>query len=466
MKQIKKHFILIPVLLFCIVTALFLIPKDHPDDKPTETVLLQDATSIYQQAKKSALANDLRLTVSKKILITFADEYLEESEVQVISIDRSHDKNARYTVTRELSYPAHTVSFEDTFINNDYYITLSSAKFHAPCSEENFTKNLPIALLNESLYSDIIGIDNGNSFRISFNGANSAEKWAVPEQYEFLSGSGTAIISKNHKLQSLSYVLSYKVESILFTASYDISTEYSSFEINAPDNISDFITLASPHGPEALERAVGLLLQVKKVTAEYDEEIYFEALGDHRKRKVSLSVNSLDPLAAQITTEVLLSNDSRLDQKDRTLKEETFSNNAYIKAINNGPLTEDPSVNADSMLQYLHNQLISTIVLPTYIESCATNSTAATMRFDFNGSSQVADFLGANASEQLYGDPNILHMEDTVIDTDQLICYIEIDQNTGLPLSSGINYSASYQNKEIPYHFTFTVLQTFDYSDA
>ena len=146
------------------------------------------------------------------------------------------------------------------------------------------------------------------------------------------------------------------------------------------------------------------------------------------------------------------------------MKAESFSNGQYHIATDDSETVQDPSIHAEAMNTYFRNQLISTIMLPEYIDSCTVVNSNETVRFQFTGNNAFAEFLCQNAGQQLYADAELLTDKATPIETANLTCYLEIDGITSLPLGSGIHYAGSYKAEGLPYSFTYDACQAYQYA--
>ena len=140
----------------------------------------------------------------------------------------------------------------------------------------------------------------------------------------------------------------------------------------------------------------------------------------------------------------VLSNDSDINQQIKHLKQETYINNTYAVQTDGQDAIVNPDITENAMQQYLQNLLLSTVMLPKFIASAEIVDAESTLQIHYTGTEEFAAFLRQNAGALLYQDPELLNAANSSINTAELICHITLDKQTGLPISSGINYSASF----------------------
>lgn len=465
MKQLCKYIPIIAGLAICFLVGTVLSLLAGNDDTTNKIVYIENPAELYDKAAKVLESGDLQLTVTVNTKITIDRTTYNESRKQVVRFDRSEPKDHRYCMQEELTMGTHRVVYENYYIDNNYYQVISGVPLQIVTNETlnkaTISKVFPAPALDQTLYKQITGIHTDDGYQIEFSEATALEDWAGPQQALLKSASGTAILSNDEHLLSCSYTAAFTYNSILYEVTCQLTPEPNPTVVTLPD--VSWIDVTAPEALLRLELAVGILVQANPIFATYQEDVYFEALGDRRGRIITLRLDDVAPLSGEIVTETTTTNDSRLDQSDKTIKTETFTDGKYTVLKNNGEVAIDPSIDADAMTAYLHNQLISTIMLPEYIANCTKEDNGATVRYNLTGNTAFAEFLCRNAGQQLYGDPELLTGETDSMETVHLTCFLELDRETGFPLASGIRYEGSYTAEGLPYRFTYEAAQTYQY---
>jgi len=465
MKRLRKYIPILIAPVICILVGVGLCLFAGTDNAPEKIIYIENAAELYANAAKALKSGDLQLTITESANITLGNTTYSKNSNAVIRFDKSDPEDHRYHIQEELIMGTHRIACEDYYIAGEHYQIISCIPFreHVNIPEESVSKIMPSPALDHRLYKQITGIQTDDGYRIEFSEATAVENWVSAEQVQLESASGTAFLSTDGRLLSCSYTAAFEYDSIRYAVSRQLTPEPIDVEINLPDQ--DWVSITASAAPLLLEQSVGILVQADPISANYQEEIYFEALGDRRSRSINIRLDSADPLSAQIVTETTATNDSRLGQSDITVKTEKFADGKYTVLKDDAEETFGLTVDSEAMTVYLHNQLISTIMLPEFIEDCTVEDKVATVRYHFTGNAAFAEFLCRNAGQQLYGNPELLIGKDVTVETDHLTCYLELDSKTRLPLASGISYQASYQNEGLPYHFTYEATQTYQYSN-
>lgn len=464
MKKFVKTLLIVFLPIFCILIASYLFFLWNTRKPVQNESLSDDVLAIYKQTAIDTLnIGDVRMFVNRTTTKTIGQEAFSESVEQIISVDSVLGNTHRYRIYEEQTTEVGKLVFETSYIDGFEYFTISGVKFCSEISEDVFLGKFPATvMLSPSNYTSISAIQNGETYQLSFQDATEPEAWMRQENMQFLNASGSVILTKEGKLLSNSYKISYLQHNIKYDVCYSVSLEAASLTIEPPKDQHEYLIISDNTAVRALEQTVIHLLQANTVNAAYQEEIYFAALGDRRIRNIELNSKKSTTYDAEIITRTTTTNDIRLDWADVSTKTELFQNQTYSITVN-GVTTENSMVQAEDMQLYLHNQLISTVMLPAYTNGCTVIENGSVLRFEYSGNADFIEFLCQNAGEQLYQDPHLIQVTEDSLQIEMLICHLEIDRNTGLPLSSGINFKGCYTIEEIPYDFSYSATQKYQF---
>jgi len=472
----KKSYIIIILSIFLsgvLLAGLLLLlrPNDSagkaPEETAEKTVYIEDAAALYAQAIEGLEDRELQLSVTESRVITNADTSYKAQSSYTLCLDRADAENPDYQMKGETVMGSHRINWEQYRIDNERYTIISGLAFRTVtepgCELSYYIDTSPAAILDHTLYGSVIATETENGFCVEFLEASELESWLGNDHDHIEYIKATALLSKDKQLLSYSYATAYHSGTQRIEVSCSVTAEPMEITITLPEPEDGWLPLSLTGEPMRLEIAAGILVQATGISSQYHEEIYFEALGDRRVREISLWLDNREALSAGFITKTTTTKDSRQDQPEITVKEETFAENKYTVGQDGSEGNFDPSVDADAMLRYLQNQLLSTIMLPEYILECKQETVGSNIRYTFIGNNAFADFLCRNAGQQLYGDPQLLNGETVSIKTDQLSCYLEISADTGLPIGSGISFSGNYEMQGLPYQFIYQVSQTYAY---
>ena len=462
----KLQFIIVAAILLCsLVAACIFLIKSGGNDKTTINV--ENAVEIYEDAIAAIPVGDLPLQIKENRTVTnFGISYKAQRDY-TIELDHSDPQDQRYHMKDNLTMGTHCIPWEEYRINDKEYVIISGFAFQNTTQRSialKYEKDTdPAKALDHTLYGKITATQNESGYLFVFSEGRGHESWlnTKPEQIEYIEA--TAQVSANKQLLSYTYSTAWKEGSSLIEASYEVSIQPMDIAIELPEPKHGWLPLSSYQtgAPMNLELSAGLLVQLSNVSSTYREEIYFEALGDRRIRDICVNLDKTESSTVRFITKTTTTKDSQPDQPEETTKEEIFSGGRYTVSHNGAEEVFDPSISEEAMLKYLQNQLISTIILPKYITDCKVETIDGKIRYSFTGNQEFAESLCRNAGQQLYGDQELLISEAALIETVELICYLELNAKTGLPESSGVHFSGSYKAEGLPYQFLYDVSQTY-----
>lgn len=470
----KLPIIITAAVLLCglVVACILLFPNTPTDSGNTEntesTVYVENALTLYEEAVRNLPAGDLQLRVKEKRTIINSGVPYEVQRDYTIQYDRSDPQDQRYLLKDTITMGSHSITREEYRVKDHWYMLVSGLAFRdatlKSAALRYYNEGDPAAALDHTLYAEVTATQTENGYHFVFSEATGHVPWLFshPQSIEYIKA--TAEVSKEKQLLSYTYATAWQEAFGRAEVSYEVIIEPMDITITLPEPEGGWLPLTGDavYAPLILELTAGLLVQAPQVASTYHEEIYFAALGDRRIREINLELDHKDALTAAFTTKTTTTKDSRLDQPEVTTKEERFAGGKYTIGQNGSQGAFDPSVNEEAMLQYLQNQLISTIMLPQYIADCQVETLENTVRYTFTGNAAFAEFLCRNAGQQLYGDPDLLVSNPISIKTEALTCYLEVEKDTDLPVSSGINFAGSYEAEGLPYRFTYEISQTYD----
>ena len=459
MKGSVKYILIIAGIALCFLVGVALSFFVKPKNPSAENTHVENSINLYKTALQSFNVDILQFSVTKDEKTTIGNTLYTLSSNSIVQIDQTDPTNPQYHIQTDLDMGNHRITVDNYYMEGSFYITFPDAAFYSTSGELN-SSPIGIPVLNHELYDKIVGIETDNGYQIEFSEATSTENWIDP-RFQLEYASGTVILSSDGSLQSSTYKATVKNEFLLLEITLTLTPQPATTAINLPDkNWIRINSLPDLLAPIFLEKSVGILVQANSICSSYREEIYFEALGDKRTRSIDIQRDNSKPLSAKVITETLIANDSRLDQPEKTVKTECFCDEIYTIEKDAMGAVVDPSIDSDSMVTYINNLLISTVMLPKYIDNSSIVDNSSSIRYHFEGNEDFAQFLCHNAGQQLYQDSNLLLDQ---ANTDLLTCYLEIDALTMLPIASGISYKASYQKEGLPYHLTYEVHQTYQY---
>lgn len=240
---------------------------------------------------------------------------------------------------------------------------------------------------------------------------------------------------------------------------------YEPIEIPAPKNCENYHHIDTPEALYALEMSCNYLMQAYTFTAEYSENIYIEATGDRRKQTIYITAVNESNWCVTVNTTQSLQNDSRINQISKSNKSEHYCDGIYKIKTEDEQTLSNSHLAEQKMRKHLQNRLISTLILPEYIDEVISEDDGLTIRYTFIPTKDFATCLYNSACENLYQNPNRLKEITTDITIESMHSYLTIEKATGLPVNSGIIYNGKYKISEIPYRIEYHATQSYKFDN-
>lgn len=459
----KRHFIGGGFALIVLIVAFAVIWGAWRDSITGAPVPLNNPTEIYSEAV-AALRNQenvyYKVTGSKSTTVGTAS--LKEEFIQLITCQAQGSDQMRICVEEVLSIGNLDINRFEYFVDGTRYSTVQSASFQAPAYDTEFTENFaPIILLDPSIYTEIDGHKLKKDTIIKFSNPEALEAWAASDDAELISAEGSAKLNRKKELTSGNYTATYKLDNVIFTVQYTVEVlSYDITPVALPDN-SKYTSISNINTPYMLEKACGYLMAMGNIQSQYTDTISCEAFGDERKQTISLSSDTTDSLSVQVDTSVTVTNSSKAGIISTFSKTERFADNGYSSSTDGGEYISNPDVSQSDMNSYCQNLLIGTLMLPQHITAVELQDVDDLYSISFQASEEFAKILAEEACTTLYQSPSVLTDLAQSYATDTVTCYLNINKNTGIPLSSGFYYQGTYTISNLPYCLSFKADQTY-----
>lgn len=427
---------------------------------------IDGAESIYTSAVDSMNTTDgMVLNILKTTRISIGSDTFEEVCEQTLSYTDLGTEQMRAYAEESTSMGKHSFTVTEAFSAGKGYVTVNGSKFVGDISAQDFAARFaPAVCLDPALYATITGVDTGGCYLISFEKPSHGELWALQEGASFILAAGTARISYEGTLLSSTYDITYTQGNTTVTTSYTVTPSAQEVQLQIPTDISEYSVVSYLDAPKMLEKATGYLMQTQNISASYTENIYFQAFGDQRVQNITLHTGTGTDWSAMVATNRTLTNTSREGEVSKSSETQLFTDGRYQSNKDGGAFTTDKSIRAEDMQNYCFDRLLSTVMLPQYITRAYVTVGSSTLTMRFTGSQEFAKLISTNACQILYQKPEMLKELAQSSSTDLLSCYVELDKNTGLPLSSGIDYKGTFVINALPYQLGFKADQAYTIS--
>lgn len=449
----KKRFWIIPYVLLCFPMILFLFPEQK----------LSDPVSVYKSAIAAFPADeDITLSIHSTKEIRIGNSKFHIASQKLVQCDIDENNNLMILSNEKLFCDHYETTITELFSDDQLYITLNNTKFKSSITKSAYVSSLlPKVILNEKLYNHITGIRNKTGCTISFSEPTALEDWITGQTPDSYYAEGNVSIDHNGKLTGFIYKADYIAADIYHCDTYSIEILTETPQIHVPEDTNKYMEIEEYQALYALETSSIYLIQADNIAAEYSDDIYIQATGDRRKKNVQSQILNTKGFSANMKTVIESTNDSQIDSIHKYATEEVYSDDKYTIATDGGTPLTDTKITFDAMQKYIHNQLISTIMLPIFVRNATVTNDDTYIRYNFIPSQDFAESLIKNACDNLYQDPSMLDNIVKDITTKEFHCYLTVNKRTGLPHDSGIVFSACYKISGIPYEIKYYAQQKY-----
>jgi len=427
----------------------------EPSTVPINTLSAEDARYAYQQAldKLSALKDyTLNITISKTTSV--GKEVFSETRHQVLKYRQLGTKHMQAALEETCINGSLHTSVSEYYDDNTSYFIVNGNHFKSDITPQAYiARNIPAALLDVSLYESISAQESGGEISIWCNQPTQGESFVFPSGAKMTAASGTVLLDKTGSLAKSTYDLTYVYGSACVEYSVTVQVDPKPVsDIQIPEN--DFKPLTYPDAPRMLEQACGYLLQSKLLSANVTSSITCQAGGIHRVETAYLQADSLSSdFSAVLDTSVNVVDYSRGGETTLYTQTETFADNQYSIAIDNGNANAKDEITAEVMQTYCQDLLVSSVLLPDYIADAAVTDLGSVYLLELTAPEEFALILTESASQTLYGDPQFLSALASSSQIGTAECYLAIDKYTGLPTAAGYSCNVEYTIEDFTYTF-------------
>lgn len=445
---------------------LFLITGCGTSDSTSTTQSAEDiAYSAYQKAADSLNAShSLSVYIGTETQTTIGTQTFSQTSQQQMDFSTDSANGFLASVQETVQIGSHSFTISELYANGVNYIKLNDNLYKSPVTATEFSRRFaPAVQFDTSLYQDIQAVKNNGSTQIVFDQPAGAETWAIPEGAEFCDAQGYALINSNGALTESTYTVSYLDGNASVTKTVKLVIRGTDVQIAAPTDTESYIPLEYQDAPRLAEQAFGYLLQATSIQSHATESINCQAFSISRTQTSTLTMSGNEHnFFASLDTSVTQSNQSSGKKVMKQL--ELFQDGIYSISSNGGTPTQDASVNVQAMMAYCQAYLEKDIILSEHIVSASFTETEQAYRITFRTDQSSAEEICAEICDTLYTNPTLLDTLASSSSLDIVEYTLEIDRISGLPVASGLNFSATHIIETIPYQLSSQRTQTYQYN--
>ena len=464
MSKLYRSIVIVCLIVLVAIALLFsLLP--HIDAGNHKLTKLENPQALYEDATTELSTQpNIQLLINAQEIISTNENTFETSAQRIVTHLNQGSDSWQLYAEENISMAPHSIETVTYYSDNTILYSLNGTHFTGECTPEALLSQYPSAvILDPKLYSNISGVQVGNSNVIFFSEPKEAENWFSCEPDQFLGAWGCAWINKNGELVKSTYQYSYAQNETTFYKAITVQvTDPAPSSIPTPADTVDCLNLEDPLLPMQLEIACGYLLQAGTITSAYSDRIVCEIFGDTRIQNIDITVDGHSGKPAiEMTTAVDITNNSRQGEVISSKQTQKYKSGIYTLRTNNDPEVTTQNASHHSLLTSCQEILIGTILLPQDVKNATISDTGSSYRVEFGATDAFAQKVISDVCTTLYNDPLLLDQISTEHRIDNVMCYIELSKKTMFPLKSGIHFNGTYYSSELPYQLIFESDQTY-----
>ena len=458
----KEFYTRIGIALTVIVVTVFVIAGAWRSVNE-KIVPLENAADIYALAiDRLSQVENIYYRVTGSKTVTFGENSVGENFTQLITFEGKNSSSFRGCVEESLKIGSQEIKSFEFFADGNAYFTTQGVSFQANMEQTAYIERYtPVITIDPSLYAEISGTATARKMQITFAKPGAVEDWVANSACSLIDATASVVLDKKGHLAESVYTVTYSQNDTIVTLAVQVEIiDKNAPTIQLPDK-QVYAPISDISAPKLLERACGYLTAIQHISAEYSDSIYCEAFGDERTQSSVLTVSNAAPYAADVDTTVSVSNSSKAGSVTTTVKCDRFEDGVYSYSTDGTNYNLENSVDQTSMQSYVESLLVGTILLPEHIASVSVAETDTALQLTFHPDEAFANILAQDACIMVYQNPTILIDQASSNKTEHISSYLNIDKFTGIPISSGFQYSGTYTICDIPYKLSFKADQSY-----
>lgn len=452
--------------LLCLVLVLAMVACAPSEGSEVTTAAPQTTLRPVPAREKYDIAS-AQVSDAENLLLHFT-----RSETRSVGRDtyrRSVTGTASYSgigsrdmeavVEEQLVYGSYKCAYKEVYCDGDAFAEVNGSAFTADMTAAEFVaRQVPAVLLQQELYDSITeaaGADD--SIVLTFTGATAAESWLfLPGKAQLVSAGGTAVLNSQGSLVQSDYRLEYELGGCRYTLEVSVQvTMPKSLDLGAihSEHFRNCPKLSLLDAPKMLLQVVGDVYTTQTFRCKATESIFSEAIPMTYQQKSTYHLQGTgEDMTANAEYVISLSDYRGQTEKDTRL--DSYQNGIYTTVADGS--TKESAITAEAMRQYYEDAILSALLAPKFLENATSWNGASQFHLEMMGSDAFAQALIEEISTLLQVQ---LDADSVTVQQDGCGGYVDIDRNTGLPVSMGLYLNCIHTVGGISYTFTYSLEQ-------
>ena len=437
-------------LILC-AAMLFSLAACTQEPAPTE----DPSKGIYTQAADALNAlSDVSSEVVITTLTTVDGDEFSEKSTQVLTYQAKGTADAIIVMDETVEFSVHSPSdeaddeeedepptYKEIWYKDTVYAQLGEAErfssaLDAKAAAARYT---PIVLLDASLYGSVTSEVQEKGTLITFAEPTAPEGWALPQDREFVTASGTALVNPEGKLAEMIYEITYTYGPAQVKVTVESRPLDAPETVEAPKDTEDYPVISSIDALRISMTATAKLVQMDTMAIVNNESVTSEAAGVVRNQtsQAYMHGRKKDTIAKFETSIYMMAN----RKSDEFKQEETYKGGKLTTVTNDG-LPSTVAVDWEDIRAYMALLILSgsNPLVADYWNDVTISDLGSVYYLEFALNDNFGNTMQNSICQTLFQDPSLLINLATSYKNSDLSGYLSIDKYTGLPVAAGYTY--------------------------
>lgn len=443
------------ILCFALLLSLTACPSKDAGE-PSETVSNEEqARDMYA---KACTPLDEASNVTLELLITTlnnvdGDEYSEQSS-QTLTYQAMGTEEAVIEMEEEITFSVHSeqeeeeedeeeepTKYTEIWYKDQVYAQLDgdyrySSAMDAQTAEKRY---IPALLLDAAIYESVSfeAVEGGT--KISFTQPTAAESWAIPEEAQLQSASGSALLNAEGALKEMEYSITYTYGPSEVTTTVQSKILDAAEEISAPEKPEKYAAITSVDSLRLRVSALGNLAQADSITFHKGATMSLDAAGIFTNNSVTMDVygHEEDTLMKEETSVYVVDYSSGEEVEQES--EDTYQDGKLTSVANKG-LPSTTTISWEDIWTYIDGSLYDDIPSIEYWADATVTDLGSVYYTEYVLDENFGNTQQNNICDSLWGDPAFLINLADSYENKELTGYLSIDKYTGMPVAAGYHF--------------------------
>jgi len=417
--------------------------------------------ATYNDAKsRLEQAADITMTATYKLERTVSEQTYTESISASVSYSGRGSDAMNALVKETLKYGTYEAEYTEFYTGQTAYCQINTRTFSTSMTAGEFAeRQLPVALLDASLYSQITSHKAGKTTVISFSEATAPEAWVTDsENVQLVSASATATVASNGNLVQTTYIADYIADGFPCHIETSVSPAVAeNMDLSSLMPSTDGCTPISCYeAPKLLLQTVGNIFSATSVTASAQEALVCSATALTQNAQTNIDLfGSGDDFMARSEYSSTVSDYTGIPVT--TTLTETFRDGVYSHATNGGdPVTQETG-DGQSVRTDCEDTILSGLFTPEHIQDAILTDTGDFFYIQFTGN----DTFVKELCSWIYTGIGIdLDNHASSVSTEDASGWLSIDKRTCLPTGIGQILKRNYIIENISHPLIYEYSQS------